>query len=79
MGKRPVDYARALLLGKNHAEMPDIAVSAGERLRAEQLKRIGNNLNQIARVQNTLRVPAPPSLEPLLQDIRRMIAASGPP
>jgi hypothetical protein len=79
MGRKPVEYARAVLLGKNSAEVPEIAVTAAGRINTEQLKRIGNNINQIARMQNTLRAAAPPSLEPLLQDIRRMIAASGPP
>jgi hypothetical protein len=78
-GHRPVEYARAVLLGKNSFEPWDGPPASAERLQLEQLKRIGNNLNQIARMQNTLRVPAPPGLEPLLHDIRRMIAARGPP
>lgn len=37
------------------------------------LRRLGNNLNQIARRLNTREEPAPPSLEPLLREIRILL------
>jgi DNA polymerase III delta subunit len=40
-----------------------------------QLSRIGNNLNQIARRLNELALPAPEALEPLLAEIRRILAS----
>jgi hypothetical protein len=46
-------------------------ISPGERLIADQIRRVGINLNQIAHMQNKLRVPAPPELGPLLLEIRR--------
>lgn len=74
-GMRIVDYARHLLLGgRNASARLDKQPTRIERLVIVQLKRLGNNLNQIARVLNTYPGPAPPSLEPLLRDIRRMLA-----
>jgi hypothetical protein len=75
VGMRPVDFGRARLLGEE-------AVIAAKRvfrphldpLLLCELSRLGNNLNQIARSLNTRPGPAPPSLEPLLQEIRAMIA-----
>ncbi len=46
-------------------------ISPGDRLIADQIRRMGINLNQIAHMQNMLRVPAPPELGPLLLEIRR--------
>ena len=42
-----------------------------------QWSRLGNNLNQIARRLNTVGMPAPPTLEPLLRDIRRTTQPAG--
>jgi len=46
-------------------------ISPGDRLIADQIRRVGVNINQIAHVQNMLGVPAPPELGPLLLEIRR--------
>jgi hypothetical protein len=73
-GMRVVDFGRALLLRERRAPaVPDHAVSGAERLIYEQLKRLGNNLNQIARRLNSTRHAAPPSLEPLLKQIRAVL------
>jgi Bacterial mobilisation protein (MobC) len=39
-----------------------------------QIRRIGVNLNQIAHRLNADRHPAPPTLEPLLKDIRQLLS-----
>src|ERR1044071_8534516 len=74
-GMRPVDYGRAKLLGAAdcgiHAH--DAPAPHLDPLLLVTLSRLGNNLNQIARRLNTLDLPAPPSLEPLLQMIRSLI------
>lgn len=72
-GTPPVDYARRLLLQQSQAAETSDQVRT-ERLLHEQLKRLGNNLNQVVRMQNLLRVPAPADLQPLLQEIRQLIA-----
>jgi hypothetical protein len=77
-GRRSVDYARAVLLGKNSVDRR-VPGTVHERLCHEQLKRIGNNLNQIAKMLNTYRLPPPPDLEPLLREIRRLIAVDQSP
>lgn len=73
-GKRMVDYARWRLLGG--ASQPVIPPSAQQRLDQAlfaELRRLGNNLNQIARICHTTRSSPPPSLEPLLARIREAI------
>lgn len=67
-----VHYSRAVLLSDGAAPPPP-PVAMTDRLTYEQLKKIGNNLNQIARFVNTMRKPPPPSLEPLLADIRAVL------
>ena len=80
-GMRPVDYGRARLLGM--ADRGNSARGAPapylDPLLLATLSRLGNNLNQIARRLNTLDLPAPPSLEPLLQLIRSLITKAGSP
>ena len=74
-GKRPVDYGRARLLAERRIA-PARAESNGPHLDPlfhAQLLRLGNNLNQIARRLNTFGHPAPPTLEPLLRQIRALI------
>lgn len=70
-----VHYSRAVLFSEGAAPPPP-AVAMIDRLTYEQLKRLGNNLNQIARLVNTMRKPPPPSLEPLLADIRAVLNRS---
>jgi hypothetical protein len=43
-----------------------------------QIRRIGVNLNQIAHRLNADRHPAPPTLEPLLKDIRLLLSLKLP-
>lgn len=75
---RPVDYARARLFApwrmtaRQAAGAPHL-----DPLLLAQLSRLGNNLNQIARRLNTLDAPAPPSLEPLLLQIRTLLSRGG--
>lgn len=70
---RPVEYARLLVLGGGHtvidARPPQIDILA-----FEQLKRLGNNLNQISRRFNATGHPPPDSLPRLLADIRSVLA-----
>lgn len=69
---RLVDYGRLVLLRKS--SMP-VAASVGQidRVTYEQLKRLGNNLNQIARIVNATRSLPPRGLEELLRDIRLVL------
>jgi hypothetical protein len=75
VGMRPVHFGRALLLGRSGA-----SASKGEpadnisRLIHAQLVRLGNNLNQMMRHLHQTGDPLPTDLEPLLTDIRRVIA-----
>ena len=55
------------------ASEPVAKASPGERLIAEQIRRVGINLNQIAHMQNMLRIPAPAELAPLLMEISRYL------
>ncbi|HLH97042.1 MAG TPA: plasmid mobilization relaxosome protein MobC [Xanthobacteraceae bacterium] len=75
VGMRPVHFGRALLLDQERAvtitrqPMGNIA-----RLIYSQLVRLGNNLNQMVRHLHATGDPLPPDLEPLLTDIRKIIA-----
>lgn len=74
-GMRPVDYGRARLFAEWRVNAQDVSAAAHlDPLFAQQLIRLGNNLNQIARRLNLIGQPAPPALEPLLAEIRRLIA-----
>jgi len=78
---RPADYARAKLFsdwlaGKKQAMSRRAATASHlDPLFMVALSRLGNNLNQIARRLNTLDMPAPPTLEPLLREIRRLVGS----
>jgi hypothetical protein len=75
-GMRPVDYGRAKLLSRpGHIARTEYAVRQLDPLLLVQLSRIGNNLNQIARRLNELALPAPQELEPLLAEIRGILAS----
>ena len=75
VGMRPVHFCRAILLdqGRNPVAA-DRADNNNQRLIYGQLIRLGNNLNQIARHLHRHGGPVPHELEPLLRDIRRLIA-----
>lgn len=70
-GMRLVDYGRWILL-REGAASPQ-ATTPHDRLLYEQLKRLGNNLNQLARIANATREPPPAALDALLNDIRAII------
>lgn len=75
VGMRPVHFGRAVLLdtsGKS-AVMPQNK-SHTDRLIYGQLVRLGNNLNQMVRHLHQTGDPLPADLEPLLKDIRQIIA-----
>jgi hypothetical protein len=72
-----VDYARALLLNMRVASYSIALPSRLDRLNHEQLKRIGNNLNQIARQLNALGQVATPDLEACLKELRQLVARVG--
>lgn len=78
----PADYGRWRLLGARRGlKRPQAQTSGVDRLFYVQLKRIGNNLNQLTRLAHVTRAPSPPGLEPLLQDIRALLRrglADGP-
>lgn len=71
---RVTDYGRWLLFTAPSAQSQAPQVPPQfDRLTYEGMKRLGNNLNQIARRMHTFQEPAPPSLEPLLCDIRALL------
>jgi hypothetical protein len=75
LGMRPVHFGRALLLDQDRTltikREPDSNI---ERLIYGQLVRLGNNLNQMVRHLHRTGDPLPADLEPLLKDIRQIIA-----
>jgi hypothetical protein len=75
LGMRPVHFGRAILLD----EKQKIAVTREtndniSRLIYSQISRLGNNLNQLLRHLHQTGDPLPADLEPLLRDIRQIIA-----
>lgn len=72
-GMRLVDYARSVLLNRTVAATPDLLPSRWDRLALEQLKRVGNNLNQIARQLNSQRGFVPAHLDQSLREVRGFI------
>jgi hypothetical protein len=75
VGMRPIHFGRALLLEPDRKPAlgrdPD---SPRNRLIYGQLVRLGNNLNQMVRHLHRTGDPLPADLEPLLKDIRQIIA-----
>jgi hypothetical protein len=79
LGMRPAHFGRLLLLDNN--KHPVSAAGQGSninRLVHNQLIRLGSNLNQMVRHLHQTGDPLPPDLEPLLNDIRRLIARLAP-
>jgi hypothetical protein len=75
LGMRPVHFGRALLLGQSGASVGKSAPANNtSRLLHAQLVRLGNNLNQTVRHLHQTGDPLPADLEPLLTDIRKIIA-----
>ncbi|MDR3450925.1 MAG: plasmid mobilization relaxosome protein MobC [Alphaproteobacteria bacterium] len=78
VGMRPVHFGRAILLDEERAVTRQAAPTGSnlERLIYGQLVRLGNNLNQLVRYLHRTGDPVPADLEPLLNDIRQIIARS---
>jgi hypothetical protein len=75
VGMRPVHFGRALLFAEeSRAVAKENTDDNGARLIYAQLIRLGNNLNQMVRHLHRTGDPLPPDLEPLLKDIRLIIA-----
>lgn len=75
VGMPPVHFGRALMLNSNQAAASACrAPSNIERLNYSALTRLGNNLNQMMRHLHQTGEPVPRDLEPLLTDIRQIIA-----
>lgn len=77
LGMRPVHFSRALLLDEGHK--PSLTRASDRenntsRLLRNALARVGNNLNQLLRHLHRTGEPLPADLEPLLNDIRRIVA-----
>jgi len=75
LGVRPVYLARVLVLG----DAAKLTIrrepqSITEKLIYAQLSRLGNNLNQLVRHLHQTGDPLPADLEPLLRDIRQILA-----
>lgn len=75
VGKRPVDFARETLLGADRELAPSVA--RFDRLVLEQLKRVGSNLNQIARQLNALGPVSLSELEQVLRELRDLLRRMG--
>ena len=75
LGMRTVHFGRAVLLNSNSASLQSPrAPSNIEKLNYSALARLGNNLNQMMRHLHRTGDPVPADLEPLLKDIRGIIA-----
>jgi hypothetical protein len=75
VGMRPVHFGRALLLDRERKPaLKHEPESNVRRLVYSQLVRLGNNLNQMVRHLHATGDPLPADLEPLLTEIRRIIA-----
>jgi hypothetical protein len=73
-GLRMVDYGRWRLLGGvNQPALPERAARKDDLLVFTELKRLGNNLNQLVRICHSTRRAPPASLEALLERIRTVI------
>jgi len=74
LGMRTVHFGRAVLLAEGQAP---VQAQLSSRLTGQilvQLSRLGNNLNQMVRHLHATGDPLPADLEPLLADIRALIA-----
>lgn len=76
-GMRLVEFARAMVCQAAVTVESAATTPAAERLLLQQWKRVGNNLNQVARQLNAMGRPAPEDLETALTDIRRLIRLAG--
>ena len=75
VGMRPVHFGRGLLLTSKIEKTADQRQPSHiERLNYSALARLGNNLNQMMRHLHQTGDPVPADLEPLLKDIRQILA-----
>lgn len=75
VGMRPVHFGRALLIDPSRKQtLTRDHDSNVRRMVYGQLVRIGNNLNQMVRHLHQTGDPLPADLQPLLKDIRQIIA-----
>jgi hypothetical protein len=75
VGMRPAHFSRALLLDPRCNVAPAREANTNAtRLVYEALARLGNNLNQMVRHLHRTGDPLPADLEPLLNDIRQILA-----
>ena len=75
VGMRPVHFGRVALLTNDGKAAPRCDQESNvNRLIYGQLVRLGNNLNQLVRHLHQTGDPLPADLEPLLKDIRQIIA-----
>lgn len=74
LGMRPVHFSRSVLLSEKHSLPQNEAALRASRHIVSHLSRIGNNLNQMMRHLHATGDPIPDDLEPLLIDIRAIIA-----
>ncbi len=72
--------SRALHARKRKAQLSEMtSAPLGELSLAQQLRKIGVNVNQIAHHCHRYQVPPPAELAPLLRDIRAMLNAAWKP
>jgi hypothetical protein len=74
LGMRVAHFGRALLVTEEHKVLVTHAPeNHTSRFVRNQLARLGNNLNQLVRHLHRTGDPLPADLEPLLNDIRKII------
>jgi hypothetical protein len=79
LGMRPVHFGREKLLDRDRPVSPSRADGNHVvRLYVHHLSRLGNLLNQTVRHLHQTGDPLPADLEPLLKDIRQIIARGVP-
>jgi hypothetical protein len=78
VGMRTIHFSRALLLNPGKTPTSPSEQPTTNALVYVQLSRLGNNLNQLVRHLHQTGDPLPSDLEPLLRDIRQIIARARP-
>jgi len=74
LGMRPAHFGRSALLKHEGRPSEDSGRNTAFVGIISQLSRLGNNLNQMVRHMHMLHVGPPEDAEPLLRDIRQLIA-----
>ncbi|OQW54893.1 MAG: hypothetical protein A4S14_14670 [Proteobacteria bacterium SG_bin9] len=68
-----ISFARWRLLGSSISDMPALAAPGPDLLLMAELKRLGNNLNQLVRLFHREKHEPPIGLDGVLDEIRRLI------